>query len=84
VPSLQQFQLLCFLFVASNAAHAAGTISNALSAAAAGRGGANLAFGDNGVLLMDNPAGIQSLIVGDSTQVWRSCQSAARNISKTD
>ncbi len=40
---------------------ASGTISNALSAREAGRGGANLGFSDNGVILMDNPAGMQGL-----------------------
>ncbi len=44
--------------------HAAGTISNALSAREAGRGGTNLGFGDNGVLLHDNASGMQGL-VGD-------------------
>ncbi|TWU20424.1 Outer membrane protein transport protein (OMPP1/FadL/TodX) [Novipirellula galeiformis] len=44
--------------------YAAGTISNALSAREAGRGGTNLGFGDNGVLLLDNAAGMQGL-VGD-------------------
>ncbi len=33
------------------------TLVPALGARAAGRGGANLAFGDNGFLLHDNPAG---------------------------
>ncbi len=42
-------------------AEAAGTISNALSAREAGRGGANLAFSDNGVVLLDNPAGMQGI-----------------------
>ncbi len=41
---------------------AAGTISNALGAREAGRGGTNLAFQDNGVILLDNPAGMQGLV----------------------
>ena len=50
--------------LASLSAVASGTISNALSAREAGRGGANIAFSDNGVILQDNPAGMQGL-VGD-------------------
>ncbi|TWT83669.1 Outer membrane protein transport protein (OMPP1/FadL/TodX) [Planctomycetes bacterium CA13] len=53
---------LLLVLVAAIPASAAGTISNALSARSAGRGGTNLAFGDNGVILMDNTAGMQSLL----------------------
>lgn len=35
-----------------------GTLANSLSAKSAGRGGANLAFRDNGMLLHDNPGGV--------------------------
>jgi len=69
VPIFQRIQLICALVVFANTANAAGTISNALSAAAAGRGGTNLAFSDNGVLLMDNPAGMQPL-VDDTSAGW--------------
>jgi long-subunit fatty acid transport protein len=54
---------LCSALVLCGArADAAGTISNALSAREAGRGGVNLGFSDNGVILQDNPAGLQGLI----------------------
>lgn len=55
---------LCFcLWVLSAVpAAASGAISNALGAREAGRGGTNLAFSDNGVVLLDNPAGMQGLV----------------------
>ncbi len=54
--------LLCGLLSVCTAASGSGTISNALSARQAGRGGANFGFSDNGVILMDNPAGMQGLL----------------------
>jgi len=57
-----KFVMLLGLALVGIEAEAAGTISNALSAREAGRGGTNLAFSDNGVILMDNPAGMQGLI----------------------
>ncbi len=54
--------LLWLLTMVGGNAQASGTISNALSAREAGRGGVNLGFSDNGVILMDNPAGMQGLI----------------------
>ncbi|WP_162006619.1 OmpP1/FadL family transporter [Roseimaritima sediminicola] len=42
--------------------HAAGTISNALGARQAGRGGTNIAMSDNGVVLLDNAAGMERLV----------------------
>jgi long-chain fatty acid transport protein len=41
---------------------ASGTITNSLGARQAGRGGVNLAFTDNGLLLHDNPAGLLAAI----------------------
>lgn len=52
----------CALATFTSPAYASGTISNALSAREAGRGGVNLGFNDNGVLLLDNPAGMQGLV----------------------
>lgn len=65
------YSILCvgiLLLVAVPTATASGTISNALSARSAGRGGTNLAFADNGVVLMDNAAGLESLIGNTSGQ----------------
>lgn len=70
MPSLRlTFFAYIFLFIASET-YAAGTISNALSAKAAGRGGTNLAMGDNGVVLMDNPSAMQSLIGNEAQEDW--------------
>lgn len=54
--------VLCATSMLGTQTQAAGTISNALSAREAGRGGTNVAFSDNGVILMDNPAGMQGLM----------------------
>ncbi len=59
---IRELLVLCGLAFCTVPAAGSGTISNALSAREAGRGGINLAFSDNGVILMDNPAGIQGLV----------------------
>lgn len=49
--------------LAAAAAHADGILRDGLGGISGGRGGTNLAHGDNGALLHDNPAGV---VAGDS------------------
>jgi len=53
--------VLLALLAASATARADGVIRDGLGARSCGRGGTNLAFADNGVILLDNPAGMANV-----------------------